>query len=57
MSIASFIPAKYRQIIYAALGLLVAVEAVWDFLPAVLEGKWLATLAALGFGMAAGNTK
>lgn len=57
MKIASFIPARYRRIIYVVLGAAVAIEQAWDFLPPVLEGKWLATLAALGFGLSAANTR
>lgn len=51
------IPARARRVIYIVLGVAVPLEAVWDFLPSVLEGKLIATLAALGFGMAAGNAK
>ena len=51
------IPARVRRVIYIVLGIAVPLEAVWDFLPSVLEGKLIATLAALGFGMAAGNAK
>ena len=55
-NIASLIPARYRAAIYTILGAAIAVEAVWDLVPAALEGKVLATLSALGFGMAAANT-
>ena len=57
MKIASFIPAEYRRIIYLVLATLIGLEQVWDIMPSVLEGKFLATLAVLGFGMSAANTK
>ena len=56
MNIAQRIPLPIRQTIYAVLGAAIAVEAVWDVVPAVLEGKVLATLSVLGFGVALGNT-
>ena len=56
MNLAARIPVRIRQTIYAVLGAAIAVEAVWDVVPAVLEGKVLATLSALGFVVALGNT-
>jgi len=47
-----WIPAQARAVVYAALGALIAIETIWDFLPDVLEGKLLKTLSVLGFGMA-----
>ena len=54
--IADLIPAAARRIVYLALGALVGLETVWDVVPDVLEGKVLATLTVLGFGLAAANT-
>jgi hypothetical protein len=53
--IADLIPATARRIVYLALGTVVGLEAVWDVVPDVLEGKVLATLTVLGFGLAAAN--
>lgn len=50
--IATFIPARARKVIYTVLAALVGLEAVWDFLPDALEGKVLASLTVLGFGLA-----
>ncbi len=54
-NLAQAIPAKVRTGIYVVLGVVIPLEAVWDVLPPVLEGKVLASLAALGFGVAALN--
>lgn len=54
-SIAEFIPAKARAVIYTVLGALNLLEAVWDVIPQPLEGKLLQTLSILGFGLAAAN--
>ena len=54
-NLAQSIPAKVRTAIYVVLGVLIPLEAVWDAIPAPLEGKLLASLAALGFGVAALN--
>lgn len=56
MNVSSFLPAKVRRAVYVVLGAALAIEQIWDFLPPVLEGKWLATLSALGFGLAATQT-
>jgi len=56
MKIADLLPAPVRKGIYAVLGSAVALEAVFDIVPDVLQGKILLGLAALGFGLAAGNT-
>lgn len=56
MKLADLLPAKVRGTIYAVLGAAVALEAVWDIVPDPLEGKVLATLVALGFGLALANT-
>lgn len=56
MNLATRIPVRIRQTIYTVLAAAIAVEAVWDVVPAVLEGKVLSTLSVLGFGVALGNT-
>lgn len=56
MKIADLLPAPVRKGVYAVLGSAVALEAVFDIVPDVLQGKILLGLAALGFGLAAGNT-
>lgn len=56
-SAASFIPSKWRGAIYSALATVTLLEQVWDVVPPVLEGKSLATLNILGFGMAALNAR
>jgi hypothetical protein len=56
MKLADLLPAKVRGAIYTILGAAVALEAVWDVVPDPLEGKVLATLVALGFGLALVNT-
>lgn len=54
-NLAQSIPAKVRSAIYVVLGIVLPIEAVWDVVPPALEGKVLATLAALGFAVAALN--
>ena len=56
-TLAEYIPPKARTIIYSILGLAIALEAIWDVVPAELDGKVLATVSALGFGLAAANTR
>lgn len=51
-----FIPARWRRVVYVVLSTALALEAVWDLVPDGTESRLLATLAALGFGLAAGNT-
>lgn len=51
-----YLPPKLRAAIYAILGTAVALEAVWDIVPEPLEGKVLATLTVLGFGLAVTQT-
>ena len=53
---ATYVPAKYRQIIYTVLGTVIALEAIFDLVPDMWEGKALQALAVLGFGMAVSNT-
>ena len=50
------IPVPVRQTIYGVLGLAIGLEAIWDIVPAALEGKVLSSLSVLGFGVALGNT-
>ena len=55
--IAKLLPPKVRAMIYAVIGLAQALELIWDFIPdAALEGKVLATITALGFGLALSQT-
>lgn len=55
--IADLLPPKVRRAIYVALSTALALEAIWDVVPDALEGKLLLSLGALGFVLAAGNTK
>lgn len=55
-NVAQMIPAKVRAVIYTVLGTLTLLEAIWDFLPEIAEGKVLKTLNVIGFGIALGNT-
>lgn len=55
-NLASYIPAKVRQWIYSVLAALIALELVWDLIPAGWESKILGTIVVLGFGMAAANS-
>ena len=54
-NIAAFLPPKIRATVYTILAALILLETVWDVLPQPFEGKILATLSILGFGMAAVN--
>lgn len=55
-NLAQSIPVKVRKVIYSVLATAVGLEAVFDVVPDVLEGKILAALVVLGFGMAIPNT-
>lgn len=55
-NVAGWLPAKVRAAVYTILGTAILLEAIWDVLPEPFEGKVLATLGALGFGMAAVNS-
>ncbi len=50
------IPARYRRRVYFTLASLFAIEAIWDVVDDGVEGRIVATLAALGFAVARGNT-
>lgn len=50
--IAKLLPPKVRQAIYVLLGTALALEAVWDLVPAGTESRLVATAAALGFVLA-----
>ena len=52
---AQSIPPKWRTAVYSTLATLVGLEAVFDVVPDVWEGKILAALVVLGFGVAVGN--
>jgi hypothetical protein len=54
-SIASYIPAKWRAIVYSLIGLSNFLIITWELLPAAYDGKVLATINFLGFGVAAVN--
>ena len=56
MKLADLLPAPVRRVVYVVLGAAVSLEAIWDVIPEPLEGKVLATLVALGFGLALANT-
>ena len=56
MKLADLLPAPVRRVVYVVLGAAVPLEAIWDVIPEPLEGKVLATLVALGFGLALANT-
>ncbi len=55
--IRDLLPPKVRRAVYVVLSTALALEAVWDLVPASLEGRLLQSLAALGFVLAATNTK
>lgn len=54
-NVAQAIPARWRTAIYSVLGTLVGLEAVFDLVPDVWEGKILSALVVLGFGTAVLN--
>lgn len=53
--IAGLLPAKARRAVYAILATALALEAIWDVIPDGVEGRVLASLAALGFVLAERN--
>ena len=54
-NIASWLPPKVRATVYTILATLILLEQVWDLLPDAWDGKVVASLSILGFGMAAVN--
>jgi small-conductance mechanosensitive channel len=56
-NLAQSIPARYRQVVYSVLAMLVGLEAIFDVVEDGLQGKLLAALTVLGFGVAFGNVK
>ena len=52
---AQMIPANVRRVVYSVIATAVALEAIFDVFPDVWEGKVLAALTVLGFGVAVGN--
>lgn len=54
-TLAQSIPPRIRQVIYSVLATVVALEAIFDVVPDVWEGKILSALTVLGFGVALGN--
>ena len=57
VKLAQAIPAKVRAFLYSALATLVGLEAIFDVVPDVLEGKLLAAATVLGFGVATSNVR
>lgn len=55
VTLAQSIPAKFRQGLYSVLATAIGLEAIFDVVPDVLEGKLLQALAVLGFGIAVSN--
>ncbi len=55
--IADLLPPRVRRAVYVAMSTALAIEAIWNVIPDGTESRILATLAALGFVLAAGNTK
>ena len=49
-SVASYIPAKIRAVIYSVLALAIALEAIWNVIPDAFDGRVLQTVSVLGFG-------
>jgi hypothetical protein len=56
VSLAQAIPVKVRRAVYSVLATAVGLEAVFDVVPDVWEGKILSALVVLGFGTALSNT-
>lgn len=55
-TIASYVPKRFRGLIYSLLGAAQLLEVIWDVIPEPLDGKVQATVSALGFGLALLNT-
>lgn len=55
MKIAQLIPAKARAVVYSVIGAAVGLEAIFNVVPDVFEGKVLSALVVLGFGVAVSN--
>lgn len=56
VNLAQSLPVKVRQAIYSVLATAIGLELVFDIVPDVWQGKVLAALAVLGFGVAVSNT-
>lgn len=56
VTLAQLLPEKVRQVIYAVLPTLVALELLFDFIPEGIETKVVGVLVILGFGVAFSNT-
>jgi len=54
-TLAQAIPTRVRTATYSILATVIGLEAIWDIVPDALEGRFLATLSVLGFGVAALN--
>lgn len=57
ITLAQAIPPKVRSAIYSVLLATVSLEAIFDVVPDLLEGKLLKVLVVLGFGVAVSNVK
>lgn len=55
ITLAQSIPVKFRQGVYSVLATAIALEAIFDVVPDVWQGKVLAALSVLGFGVAVSN--
>lgn len=53
--IAKLLPAKVRKYVYITLATALGLEQIFDVVPGPYEGKVIAALAVLGFGLAAKN--
>lgn len=53
---ASFLPLKFRQVIYSLCALIAALQQVWHFIPAAYDAQVMSTLAILAGALALGNT-
>jgi len=57
ITLAQSIPSKARSVIYSVLLTIQGLELIWDLIPDVLEGRVLATVSFLGFGLAVANVQ
>jgi len=55
ITLAQAIPSKVRTFIYSALLTIQGLELIWDLIPDAFEGRVLATVSFLGFGVAVAN--
>lgn len=55
ITLAQAIPARVREAIYSVIGTAVLLEAIFDVVPDLWEGKVLKAITVLGFGVAVAN--